>query len=82
MATDGVNSVTLTKLDGSDTIDGPTHGVSVGDKVVITYAPIVGSIDLATASLNLDGLTLLIDVGKGTETVSFTGTSLGIDTIV
>jgi hypothetical protein len=58
------------------------HDVHVGDRVKVTFAPIVGSIDLATASLNLDGLTLKVDLGRGIETVTFSGTALGIDTIV
>jgi len=67
---------------GTASIDLSAHLVRQGDLVEITYAPIIGSADLTSVSLNLDGLRLKIDVGFGTETVYFSGTSLGVDEIV
>jgi hypothetical protein len=58
------------------------HNVQAGDKIQITYAPIVGSLDLTSASLDLDGLTLIVDVGSGYETVTFSGTALDASAIV
>lgn len=58
------------------------HDVQAGDRVVITYAPIVGALDLTGASLNLDNKTLIVDVGSGFETVTFSGTSLDLTSVV
>jgi len=58
------------------------HDIKSGDRVVITYAPIVGTIDLTSATPNLDNKTLIIDVGSGFETVTFSGTSVDITTMV
>lgn len=57
------------------------HGVGVGDRVSITYAPIVGAIDLSS-NVDVDGLTFRIDLGSGTETVTLSGASVSIDAIV
>jgi len=81
-AVDGVNELALFTLDGSGWIGLAKYGVAVGDRVEVTYAPIVGAIDLSAGGLNLDGKTLVIDVGKGPETVLFTGTSLSLDLVV
>jgi hypothetical protein len=64
-------------------IDAKIHELAVGDRVEISYAPIVGSLNLVAAgALNLDGLSIKVDVGYGEETVVFSGTSLGVDVIV
>lgn len=70
-------------LGGAPNLDMMTYGIAVDDRVEITYAPLVGSIDIAVAGpLNLDGLSVLIDVGSGNETVTFSGTALDAGTIV
>jgi len=72
------------ELGGAVALDVPLYGVAEGDRLEITYAPLVGSVDLAAGGpyLTLDGATVLIDVGNGTETVTFSGTSLDTDTII
>lgn len=59
------------------------YGIEVGDRVEITFAPIVGSKDLALppGTVNLNGKTLLLDLGRGPEKIVFTGT-LSIDGII
>jgi hypothetical protein len=58
------------------------HEIAVGDRVEITYAPLVGSEELKTGGYNLDGKYLRLDLGLGTEQITFSGTSLDVDTIV
>ena len=68
---------------GSNTeIQHLVHDVRAGDKVQITYAPVVGAVDLSSASLDLDNKTLKVDVGSGTETVTFSGTTVDLASIV
>ncbi len=67
---------------GADTIDLRIHQIDVGDLAEISYAPIIGSADLSAGAINLDGKRIKIDVGYGTETIYFSGTSLGADEIV
>lgn len=59
-----------------------SHGVTTGDRADFTFAPIVSALDLGSTSLNLDNLTLIVDVGNGDETVLFSGASINIDSIV
>lgn len=81
--TAGGNTIVPYEVGGTPNIDLKVHELAVGDRVEITYAPLVGSADIAaTGPLNLDGQTLLIDVGDGDETVTFSGTSLDISAIV
>lgn len=64
-------------------LDLAAYGYVAGDRVEITYAPLVGSENVGTGGpYNLDGATILIDVGNGNEVVTFSGTSLDADTIV
>jgi hypothetical protein len=65
--------------DGS-VLDPMAFDLRVGDVVEIAYVPIVGVLDITTA--NVDGTTLLIDVGQGPERVFLTGTSASVDDIV
>ncbi len=58
-----------------------TYGVVVGDRVEITFAPIVGSKDHASGTTPLNGKTLLLDLGRGPEKITFVGT-LSIDNII
>lgn len=76
------DEVTPYDVGGTTGIDLMVHQLELGDRAEITYSPIIGSADLSAGSINLDGLRLKIDVGYGTETVYFSGTSLGIDEIV
>lgn len=82
VAQDSVNQLSFVTLDGSGSYGLAKYGISVGDRVEVTYAPIVGAKDLSSGGLNLDGLTLVVDVGKGSETVLFSGTSLSLDLVV
>lgn len=74
--------VTPYTVGGATTIDLLAHQVAVGDRVEISYAPIIGSKDLTAGSINLDGKRLKVDVGYGIETIYFSGTSLGADEII
>ena len=62
-------------------ISAELHKVAVGDRVSITYAPIVGAIDLAS-NVDVNGLTFKVDLGSGMETVTLSGTSVSIDALV
>jgi len=86
-----VPTVTLTPASGvvlpysvaAVNLDLMLHELELGDRVEISYAPLVGSEDLIVAgALNLDGLSIQVDVGYGAETVVFSGTALGIDAII
>lgn len=72
------------ELGGVVPVDVPFYGIQLGDRLEITYGPIVGSENMTAGGpyLTLDGATLLLDVGNGNETVTFSGTSLDIDTII
>lgn len=67
---------------GAENIDVRKFMLEVGDRVEITYAPLVGSIELSAGGYNLDAKSIKIDVGLGTETVTFSGTSLSVDEII
>jgi hypothetical protein len=58
------------------------HDVKAADAVRITYAPLVGALDLASVSIDLDGKTFIVNVGSGYETVTFLGTTMDLTTIV
>lgn len=68
--------------------DNVLHGVEVGDRLRATYAPLVSSINCSSTApgagpfTTIDGATLLIDVGSGSERVTFSGTSLTADDVV
>jgi len=69
--------------DGASEVDLKLHNLELGDRVEVTYAPLVGSVDFdAAPTVNVDGLYVKIDVGFGTETVTFTGTSASLDEVV
>jgi hypothetical protein len=80
--TDGLTNAVTPYTAAGVNMDLLVHGVAVGDRVQITYTPLVGSAELSAGGVNLDSMTLLIDLGLGDETVTFSGTSLSIDTIV
>ncbi len=64
-------------------LDLHAYNYASGDRVEVTYAPLVGSENIGTGGpYNLDGATIIIDVGNGNEVVTFSGTSLDADTIV
>jgi hypothetical protein len=67
---------------GFPSIDLMVHGIAQDDEVEITYAPLVGDIDLSAGGINLDGMSMLIEFGTGLETVTFVGTALSVDEIV
>jgi hypothetical protein len=69
-------------IDGVTNIDLLNYGLEVGDRVEITRYPIIGSADLAAGGINLNGKTIKIDVGYGTQIITFVGTSLGINEII
>jgi hypothetical protein len=72
--------ISLYSAGGASSYRTQEYGVDRGDRVEITYAPIVGSLDI-TSAIDLDGQTLLFDLGLGSERVNFTGT-IDIDEIV
>lgn len=80
--TSSSDTVTPYDVGGTATIDLKAHLIEVGDVLEITYAPIIGSADLSAGGINLDGKRIKVDVGYGTETVYFSGTSLSADEIV
>jgi len=59
---------------GGTVLNTAYYGVENGDRTEITFAPIVGSIDLHTGSHAVDGKTLLLDLGDGPERIVFSGT--------
>lgn len=67
---------------GAENIDFRKFMLEAGDRVEITYAPIVGSAELSSGGYNLDYKSILIDVGYGLETVTFSGTSMSVDEII
>lgn len=77
----GSNIQTLREPDGTG-VSPLLHGVGVGDRVEITYAPIVGSELFTTGTIDLDNRYVVLDLGSGPETVTFSGTSLDVDTII
>jgi len=74
MATTGQN-VTAYKPDGSSTIRAWTQDINIGDLAEITYAPIIGVLDLTTPVGVLNGKSILIDLGSGSERVTFSAPS-------
>jgi hypothetical protein len=67
---------------GATNIDFRKFMLEAGDRVEITYAPLVGSAELSAGGYNLDNKSILLDVGLGLETVTFSGTSLSVDEII
>lgn len=63
-------------------IEHAVHDIKAGDRITITYAPIVGSLDLTSASLDLEDKTLIIDVGSGFETVVFPNDGMDVSSVV
>jgi len=81
--TPGASEVIPYTPDGGTNLDLRVYETLAGDRAEITYAPLVGSVDLAAGGpYNLDGQTLLIDVGDGDERVTFSGTALDYGVIV
>jgi len=66
---------------GASAYETVVYGVETDDRVEVTFAPVVGSKAHASATTALDGKTLLLDLGRGAERITFTGT-IGIDDIV
>jgi len=79
--TAGNPSVDLYSIGGAATLNTAYYGVEAEDRVEITFAPIVGSLDLGAGSHAVDGLTLLLDLGNGPERIRFSG-NLNIDDII
>lgn len=67
--------ITLYSPDGATAIRAWNYDIQVGDYAEITYAPIVGSADLAVPVAGLDGKSILIDLGSGSERVTFSATA-------
>lgn len=69
--------------DGATGIRGWNYGVSVGDYVEITYAPIIGVVDMSVVVAGLSGKSILVDLGSGSERVTFaaTGTLSGAEIV-
>lgn len=78
----GSSDVTPYDPDGTATIDVMRHSIQLHDRVEITYAPIIGSQDISGGGYNLDNKTIIVDVGSGPETVTFSGTSLNASEII
>lgn len=57
--------------DGATEVRLWNYGAKVGDYAEITYAPIVGTVDLASPITGLNGKSLLINAGSGDERVTF-----------
>lgn len=77
----GFPSFVVVGTDGVS-IDPWIHKVRAGDRVEITYAPIVGSALFTTNTVDLDNKTIQFDLGSGIELVTFSGTALDIDTLI
>jgi len=63
-------------------IEHAVHDIKADDRVTITYAPIVGSLDQTSASLDLKDKTLIIDVGSGFETVVFPSDGMDLSSAI
>lgn len=57
--------------DGATGVRAWNYDIQANDYAEITYAPIVGAVDLTTATAGLDGKSLLLDLGSGSERVTF-----------
>lgn len=68
----GSAQVTITDHDTTDAVYSELHGLAVGDRVEITYAPVTGSLDLGSSSHGTSNKTMLFDLGQGSERVRFT----------
>lgn len=75
------STIELWTAGGSTGLNTDVHDVVIGDRVEVTFAPIVGSKDHGSATTILDNKTLLLDLGSGPERVLFTGT-IGINDVV
>lgn len=80
--TSGADDAVPWDVGGQENIDFRRFLLQVGDRVEITYAPLVGSAELSTGGYNLDGKSIKLDVGLGTETVTFSGVSMTVDQII
>jgi len=73
-------TITVYEDDCTTLLNKYLHDIRVGDRVEIPFAPLVGDRD-HTVSIDLDGYTMLFDLGRGPITVRFSGT-IGIDAII
>jgi hypothetical protein len=73
--------VTMTNHDTTNAVYAELHSLAVGDRVEITFAPIVGSKDMGSSSHGTSNGTMLFDLGLGSERVRFSD-DLTIDEIV
>ena len=71
MAVANLTDILLWTPDGATAIRAWNHDVQAGDYAEITYAPITGVVDLTAPVGALDGKSILVDLGSGSERVTF-----------
>lgn len=81
----GTDYIYLYAVGGTPIVETWDYGAKIGDRVEITYCPLVGDFDIKGAGgvLGLNGKSIKINLGLGAETVTFTSTgAASIDDII